>query len=285
MIIKTERLILRPWQESDALECFKYATDPNVGPEAGWKVHTSLENTLDIIKNGLMVDETYAICLKETNLPIGSIGLNDRSDNKDYYEKELGFWIGAPHFRKGYGYEAAVAIIRHAFCDLRVDRLICKYFEGNLKSQKLQEKLGFKFIEKIESFNKGKGINTHSYVNMMTRLEWIDKYSNISYCGLDCNKCEAFLATISNDKKLREEVALKWSKLNNVTILPSDINCMGCTGDGVKTRFCDSLCEIRKCAIGNNYVNCGKCSDLDTCPKIKMIISNNKDALNRLKNN
>ena len=49
----TERLILRPWQESDAERLFEYAKDPEVGPIAGWPVHTSVENSLDIIRNVL----------------------------------------------------------------------------------------------------------------------------------------------------------------------------------------------------------------------------------------
>ena len=103
----------------------------------------------------------------------------------------------------------------------------------------------------------------------------------IACCGLDCEKCEARIATITNDDKLREKVAKKWSSLNNVLITKEMINCMGCMENGVKTLFCSSLCEIRKCAIKNNFLNCGKCEKLKQCEKIKMII-NNIDAYNNL---
>ena len=49
----TERLILRPWKESDAESLFEYAKDPKVGPIAGWPVHTSVNDSLNIIKNVL----------------------------------------------------------------------------------------------------------------------------------------------------------------------------------------------------------------------------------------
>ena len=63
MILETERLILRPWEEADAEECYQYVKDPRVGPIAGWPVHTSVENSRQVIRDVLMVPETYAIVL------------------------------------------------------------------------------------------------------------------------------------------------------------------------------------------------------------------------------
>ena len=70
----TERLILRTWKETDAESLYEYAKDPAVGPIAGWPVHKSVENSLEIIKEVLSADETYAVCLKKDNRAIGSIG-------------------------------------------------------------------------------------------------------------------------------------------------------------------------------------------------------------------
>ena len=67
----------------------------------------------------------------------------------------------------------------------------------------------------------------------------------IAYCGLDCETCEARLATANNDEALRREVAKKWSELNGVQITPEMINCNGCRIDGVKSPYCSSLCPIR----------------------------------------
>lgn len=65
MILETERLMLRPWSESDAESLYEFAKDPRVGPIAGWPVHTSVENSRQIIKDVLSADETYAIVQKE----------------------------------------------------------------------------------------------------------------------------------------------------------------------------------------------------------------------------
>ena len=105
----------------------------------------------------------------------------------------------------------------------------------------------------------------------------------IAYCGLDCETCEARLATINNDNELRKKIAKEWSELNHVEITPEMINCEGCRIDGVKTPYCDSLCPIRQCGLKKGYETCGNCSELETCKKIVMVISNNKKALRNLK--
>lgn len=71
----------------------------------------------------------------------------------------------------------------------------------------------------------------------------------IGFCGLDCEKCQARIATKNNDDKLRKQVADEWSKLNGALITPEMINCDGCRVNGVKTPFCDKLCAIRQCHL------------------------------------
>lgn len=105
----------------------------------------------------------------------------------------------------------------------------------------------------------------------------------IAYCGLDCEKCDAFLATINDDQALREKTAKLWGKLNNAPILSEHINCEGCRVDGIKTVYCDSLCRIRQCALKKGVTICGDCPDLEKCQNVRMVISNNPDALKNLK--
>ena len=107
--------------------------------------------------------------------------------------------------------------------------------------------------------------------------------NNIAYCGLDCEKCEAYIATKNNDDELRKIVAEKWSKFNNVVIAPDMINCEGCRNDGIKTPFCEALCPIRLCALVKKVRTCGDCEKLEICEKAAMVISNNPEAYNNLK--
>lgn len=105
----------------------------------------------------------------------------------------------------------------------------------------------------------------------------------IAYCGLDCEKCDAYLATVNDDNALREKTARLWSELNQVDITAEQINCEGCRTDGLKTVYCDSLCEIRKCAVKKGMETCGSCPEMDTCRTVNMVIGNNKEALRNLK--
>ena len=105
----------------------------------------------------------------------------------------------------------------------------------------------------------------------------------IAFCGLDCETCQARIATIHDDDGLREKVARLWSDLNGVEITPEMINCSGCRIDGVKTPYCDSLCPIRQCALSRKVETCGDCGEMESCEKLGAITGNNADALKRLK--
>lgn len=105
----------------------------------------------------------------------------------------------------------------------------------------------------------------------------------IGYCGLDCEKCDAYLATINDDQELRIKTAKLWAELNNAPILHEHINCQGCRVEGIKTVFCDSICSIRQCALKKCVTTCGDCSELENCPTVETIIENNPSVLKNLK--
>ena len=173
MTLETERLLLRPWEETDAEECYKYAKDPRVGPMAGWPVHTSVENSRQVIHDVLMVPETYAIVLKKTGLPIGSIGLhhNDLASKDD--EAELGYWLGVPYWGRGLVPEAAKELLRHAFEDLNLARVWCGYYDGNEKSKRVQEKLSFRHQWTSDEVPVPQmGETRKGHVNLLTKEEW-----------------------------------------------------------------------------------------------------------------
>jgi len=179
MILKTKRLILRPWREDDAQELYKYAADPEVGPAAGWPTHTGVENSRQIIRDVLSAPETYAVCLKEDGKPIGSVGFHrkDLAEREDEYE--LGYWIGKPFWGQGLIPEASREMLRHAFEDLKMSRIWCGYYEGNAKSRRVQDKLGFVYhhtTEGIEVSLLGEVRTGHAM--LMTKETWENSMNN-----------------------------------------------------------------------------------------------------------
>ena len=74
MTLETERLWLRPWEEADAENLYRYAKDPTVGTIAGWPVHTSVEHSREVIRTVLAVRMTYALVPKEVGCAVGSAG-------------------------------------------------------------------------------------------------------------------------------------------------------------------------------------------------------------------
>ena len=177
IVLYTDRLILRHWEESDAEVMFKYASDPDVGPITGWMPHEDIEESRWVINNILTGKEAYAICLKETGKPVGTIELKlgDKADLCDGdNECELGFWLGKPYWGQGIMPEASKELIRHAFEDLGFDNVWCGYYEGNFKSMRAQEKIGFKFVDKRENVDVPlMGEKRTVYVTLMTREDWL----------------------------------------------------------------------------------------------------------------
>lgn len=180
MILHTKRLILRPWCEDDAKELYKYASDSEVGPPAGWPPHTSVENSRDIIRTVLFSPHIFAVCLRENGRPVGSIGLhrNDLAEKDDEYE--LGYWIGKPFWGQGLIPEASREVLRYAFEDLGMNRIWCGHYEGNVKSRRVQEKLGFVYhhtTKGIELSLLGEIRTGHAM--LLTREDWEKGRRNI----------------------------------------------------------------------------------------------------------
>lgn len=145
MVLETQRLILRPWEESDATELYRYAKDPAVGPVAGWPVHTSEEHSRRVIREVLSAEETYAVVLKATGKPVGSAGIMFNSDTADKTEPEIGYWLGVPYWGQGLIPEAIQELLRRCFTDLGCTGVWCAYYDGNAKSKRVQEKCGFRY--------------------------------------------------------------------------------------------------------------------------------------------
>ena len=176
MHMETERLILRPWVETDAEDLFQYASHPEVGPAAGWAVHTSVEHSREVIKTVLSAPETYAVVLKETGHPVGSIGLMVGKASHialPETEGEIGYWIGVPYWGRGLIPEAVREIMRYGFEKLNLEKIWCGYFDGNIKSKRVQEKCGFQYQRTEENVPCAlEGVLRTEHITCISREAW-----------------------------------------------------------------------------------------------------------------
>ena len=146
MTLETARLLLRPWQESDAESCYRYASDPLIGPGAGWPVHTSVENSREIIKTVLSEPGTLAVTLKEApGETIGSVGVFPTDAPGAEGESEIGYWIGRPFWGRGLIPGAVRELLRYCFEETDAQRVWCAHYIGNEKSKRVIEKCGFAY--------------------------------------------------------------------------------------------------------------------------------------------
>ena len=175
-MFETERLILRRWKESDAESLYEYAGDPDVGPVAGWPAHQSIEESRDVIRNVLSGKEAYAVCLKTDGKAIGTVelklnGHTDMTERDD--ECELGYWLGKPFWGQGFMPEAVKEMLRHAFEDIGMTKVWVGYYEGNTKSKRVQEKVGFRYQWKSENVDVPLMHETRTgHVSSITKDQW-----------------------------------------------------------------------------------------------------------------
>lgn len=175
-MIETERLVLRHWEERDAGALFRYASDPAIGPIAGWPPHTSVENSREIIRTVFAAPEVYAVVLKKTGEPVGSCGImfadSLHAAAMSQGEAEIGYWIGKPFWGHGLIPEAVDALLGRCFDALRLDTVWCGYYDGNTKSKRVCEKCGFKYHHTNRDVTSPLGDIRTEHFHRMTRAEY-----------------------------------------------------------------------------------------------------------------
>lgn len=150
--IKTERLLLRPFEESDLDDFFEYASVDGVGQAAGWAPHENKEKTQIILDEFIAGKKTFAIVYE--NKVIGSVGI-ETYDEKDFPEfadksgREIGFVLSKEFWGQGIMTEAVKAVVRYCFFAENLDFLLCGYFVRNNRSKRVQEKCGFSYLKTL----------------------------------------------------------------------------------------------------------------------------------------
>ncbi|MEG1528048.1 MAG: GNAT family protein [Clostridia bacterium] len=169
----TDNLILRDFSLGDACDVYEYAQLDCVGSRAGWKPHKSLDESLAIVKNFILEQEVWAICLKQTGKVIGSVGLHKvNRDTGDYKVCYMGYVLNPCYWGKGYATQAGKAVQEYAFKIAKVNMLSVTHFEPNIQSKRVIQKLQFNFEAKLRNYGLYEGKLCNHCIYSLTKEEF-----------------------------------------------------------------------------------------------------------------
>ncbi len=153
VILKTKRLVLRPFQLDDLDDFYEYAKVDGVGQMAGWMPHQSKEESQAILN--MFIEEKKTFALEYHGKVIGSLGIEEYNEKilPEYDSKkgrELGFVLSKDYWGLGLMPEAVKEVIQYCFKIVGLDFLVCGHFVENLQSKRVQEKCGFTFYKEYQ---------------------------------------------------------------------------------------------------------------------------------------
>ena len=173
--LETERLILRKWEETDLDDLYEYAKVEGVGEMAGWPHHKNIETSKGILTDFINDGDVYAILLKEQNKVIGSLGIHNNSLDKTYKaetQREIGYVLSKEFWGRGLIPEAVRAAIKYSFEEIGVDVLWCGHFNSNPRSQKVVEKVGFRYYKDGVFKSEALGLEFEGKHYIMTKSDY-----------------------------------------------------------------------------------------------------------------
>ena len=150
--LKTERLILRPWRESDLMDFNEYAREDGVGQMAGWMPHASLDESREILD--MFIREKKTLALEHQGKAIGSLGIETYNERyfpelADLRGREIGYALSKAYWGRGLMPEAVRTVTGYLFDTVNLDFVLVGHFEWNRQSARVIEKCGFQYVRTI----------------------------------------------------------------------------------------------------------------------------------------
>ncbi len=173
--IQTERLLLRPWRQSDLADFFAYASVDGVGQMAGWTPHKSLEESQTILTRFIEGKRTFA--LEYEGRAVGSLGIETYNEEKlpelaPLRCRQLGFVLAKPLWGQGLMPEAVCAVLDYLFRDVGLDAVTCCHYDWNRQSARVQEKCGFRLYRVGTQESPIDGSLLHICINLLRREDY-----------------------------------------------------------------------------------------------------------------
>lgn len=175
VVLKTKRLIIRPWQYEDVGDLHEYASVEGIGDLAGWSNHKDIEESMEVMDMFISNKNTFA--LEYNGKAIGSLGIELYPEEKfielkNLKGREIGFSLSKDHWGKGFMPEAVDEVNRYLFEALDLDFIMAGYFPTNERSKRVQEKCGFKFYGRGSTVTR-RGVTSELIFNILWQKDWI----------------------------------------------------------------------------------------------------------------
>jgi len=153
VLLKTQRLTLRPWRETDLEDFYEYARMDGVGQMAGWLPHKTIEESREVLK--MFIDGKRVFAIEKDDKVIGSVGIEEYSEeNYPEFEslrgREIGYALSRPYWGQGIMPEAVQAVIEWLFDEVGLDFVIAGHFDWNRQSARVIEKCGFRYAKTMK---------------------------------------------------------------------------------------------------------------------------------------
>ena len=173
-VLHTERLVLRPWRQSDLEDFFAYASVDGVGQMAGWKPHENREESRRILDR--FMENKWTFALEYQGRVIGSLGIEKYKEERfpelaDKQCREIGFVLSKSYWGQGLMPEAVREVIRYLFEEVGLDIILCGHFLWNRQSGRVQEKCGFQHYA-YGRFETRNGTVEEDEINILTKEDW-----------------------------------------------------------------------------------------------------------------
>jgi RimJ/RimL family protein N-acetyltransferase len=176
-ILTTPRLTLRPYVEADAEPLFEHARNPNVTRFTLWEHHKSVADTVAFVRDYALLryregmPDPYAITITpDLANPVGACGCFWASNpNKTM---ELGYWVAEPYWGRGIVVEACRAVIDYVLREMQPVRIQARVIIGNNSSERVLEKLGFRYEGTLRSALLRRGNLEDVRMYSLLRTEW-----------------------------------------------------------------------------------------------------------------
>ncbi|MBQ3888223.1 MAG: GNAT family N-acetyltransferase [Clostridia bacterium] len=174
VVLRTGRLVLRPWRDDDLDDLYAYASVDGVGQPAGWVPHRDRDESRQVLRGFMDEKDVFAIAYNGRvvgSLKAGPVKVSDWPELAGKTCKEFGYALAKDCWGRGLMTEAATAAVDWLFEEIHCDALTACYYPDNARSARVLEKQGFRYVRTAQHHTRF-GYDADVALCLLTRAEW-----------------------------------------------------------------------------------------------------------------